>query len=88
MADPVDEFLAKVPARERAALDDRLNGKNLVGFAAGKDHCLRSQPGRHGGPCDPPERFQDEQVNPRRSGGKARESAHRGERNRTRDVTS
>jgi uncharacterized protein YdhG (YjbR/CyaY superfamily) len=62
MANPVDEFLAKVPEPQRAALEDlrrviraaapgatelinygvpmfRLNGKNLVSFAAGKDHC-------------------------------------------------
>jgi uncharacterized protein YdhG (YjbR/CyaY superfamily) len=62
MADPVDEFLAKVPEPQRIALEDlrriiraaapdatelinygvpmfRLSGKNLVSFAAGKDHC-------------------------------------------------
>jgi uncharacterized protein YdhG (YjbR/CyaY superfamily) len=62
LADPVDEFLAKVPEPQRAALEDlrkvirtaapgatelinygvpmlKLNGKNLVSFAAAKDHC-------------------------------------------------
>jgi uncharacterized protein YdhG (YjbR/CyaY superfamily) len=62
MADPVAEFLSKVPEPQRAALEDlrrviraaapgatelinygvpmfRLNGKNLVSLAAGKDHC-------------------------------------------------
>jgi uncharacterized protein YdhG (YjbR/CyaY superfamily) len=62
LADPVDDFLAKLPEPQRAALEDlrrairaaapgstelinygvpmfRLNGRNLVSFAAGKDHC-------------------------------------------------
>jgi uncharacterized protein YdhG (YjbR/CyaY superfamily) len=62
MANPVAEFLAKVPEPQRSALEDlrriiraaapdatelinygvpmfRLNGKNLVSFGAGKDHC-------------------------------------------------
>jgi uncharacterized protein YdhG (YjbR/CyaY superfamily) len=62
LAGPVDDFLAKLPEPQRAALEDlrrairaaapgstelinygvpmfRLNGRNLVSFAAGKDHC-------------------------------------------------
>jgi uncharacterized protein YdhG (YjbR/CyaY superfamily) len=62
LADPVAEFLARVPEPQRAALEDlraviraaapeatevinygvpmfKLNGKNLVSFAAAKDHC-------------------------------------------------
>jgi uncharacterized protein YdhG (YjbR/CyaY superfamily) len=62
LANPVDEFLARVPEPQRAALEDlraviraaapeatevinygvpmfKLSGKNLVSFAAAKDHC-------------------------------------------------